>query len=172
MTNTDDTAAAAPSAGKDQRIPLSAATEEQLRHFATVIMGLDVHHFAKAPGIIAKLQEAGITSLPADTTAAASAPPSARRSGEAFNTRINPKTNKPETKIMIHTDPRPGGQEPVKVGVNGVWMLIPRGEAVWVPDEYVHVLQNAKEVAFDEYTKGDGGLQGKREVLSYPFQYA
>ena len=56
-----------------------------------------------------------------------------------------------------------GDGEPLPVGVNGRVIFIPRGEPVWVPEKFVHVLDNAVHSKLDEHNDLIGGL------LLYPY---
>ena len=75
-------------------------------------------------------------------------------------------------RVQIHTSDKPGGEEPIQLGVNGKLMFVPRGEPVEIPLEYASVLANAREWVYDEYRDGMGGLKKPREVHTYPFSYA
>jgi hypothetical protein len=76
-------------------------------------------------------------------------------------------------RILIHRSDKPGGNDPVFVGVNGVAMYIPRGEPVAVPIEYVRILQNAVEHHYPEARDMRAEPLGQPELVSaYPFSWA
>ena len=76
---------------------------------------------------------------------------------------------KKQERVMINIakQDKPGGGEPVFVGVQGVGYTIPRGINIKVPASVVEVLKNAKQDRV--YQDEDGELQSE-EVLTYPFQ--
>ena len=156
------------------RIKIADATPAQLREFGANTLGLELHGRETAQMMMGKFAEVGYNvddiALQAPTVV-----PSGGPNGDvAFNTRIRNDGVK-EIRIVIHTQDKPGGEDPVQVGVNGKLMLIPRGEPQWVPESYVEVLNNAVEYVYAEYQGGTGnlgGLQKPREVKSYPFSHA
>jgi len=70
--------------------------------------------------------------------------------------------------INIAKQDKPGGSDPVFVGVQGVGVTIPRGINIKVPARYAHALENAVQdiVTQDPET----GEIVKEHVLTYPFQ--
>jgi hypothetical protein len=156
--------------------PITEATVGELRDFAIIDMGLDdVKPGDKRETIIAKLAQAGYN-IPTITVpnpvASVTLKEPDQRGGQR---RTNPVTGVEEVRIMLHRTDKAGGLRPVPVGVNGKIMLIPRGEAVWVPEAYVDVLQNAVELQYPPYdSDGDflGGLKPPEEVPAYPFSFA
>lgn len=64
--------------------------------------------------------------------------------------------------ITIATDSQ--DKQPVRVGVNGYFYTIKRGEKVTVPASVVEVLSNAVQYVYDPQS------MERQEVLSYPFQ--
>lgn len=70
-------------------------------------------------------------------------------------------------KINIPTEDREGGARPVYTNHNGKAFLIPRGKPVWVPMEYVNILQNAIETVYD--MDENGKIMGEREVPRFNF---
>lgn len=73
----------------------------------------------------------------------------------------------PRVKINIAKQDKPGGGDPVFVGVQGVGYTIPRGINVDVPAPVVEVLKNAKQ---DRIFQDEDGNIHSEEVLTYPFQ--
>lgn len=157
-----------------ERIKIADATPAQLREFGANTLGLELHGRETGAIMAAKFAEVGynVDDIGLQTPAVV---PSGGPNGEAaFNTRDRADGVK-EVRIVIHTQDKPGGEDPVQVGVNGKLMLIPRGEPQWVPESYVEVLNHAVEYVYDEYKGGPdnlGGLNKPREVKSYPFSYA
>lgn len=152
-------------------------TAEELSDFLQVVMGVEVKGKETKQQLLAKLTQIG-WAVPFITVAAPEAAPS-REDGDrpSMSTRIVKKGGKDrkEIRIMIHANDKPGGDRPVPVGVNGVMMLIERGKACWVPEEYVHVLINAVEIIYPEYDQNAdmlGGLSHPKPVPSYPFSYS
>jgi hypothetical protein len=139
-------------------VRIDAAKLNELRHFAEVQMGLDVPEGAKIVQIRALLQQAGYTKdtieVDDDVLVPATKPEAAAASGK--------------TKIIVATQEGPGGDRPIFVSVNDRPMYVPRGEVVEIPNEFVHVLSNAKQIVY-EATDAQG-LGRAREVLTYPFQ--
>lgn len=161
-----------------KQIKIEEATAKQLRDFAELVLGLEIGGRETSQMMRGKIQAAGYSR---DTIADVGAPaegPTTAQVATSSDRRINPETRKPETRIIIMAEDKPGGEDPVQVSVNGRLILIPRGEACWVEDPYVEVLRNAVEYVYDQYTGEDvgrsgvdlGGLKKPREVLSYPFQ--
>jgi len=77
--------------------------------------------------------------------------------------------NEGEKKVTINIakQDKPGGSDPVFVGVQGVGVTIPRGINIKVPERFVHALENAVQ---DIVTQNEDGEIIKEPVLTYPFQ--
>lgn len=165
-----------------RRIDIESASAAELRKFGRVALGLDIAETLNKPQILGKLQEAQYTQpfiLLEEQPAPPGAPapsngrvtrPAVRANGEPI--RREDGRQMIETRIIINRSERPGGDEPVQVGVNGRLMLIPRGEAVFVREDYLEALEHAVEDVYDPYDGGIGGLKKPRQVQSYPFSYA
>lgn len=50
--------------------------------------------------------------------------------------------------ITIHSSGEEGGQDAVPIGLNGYMYQVPRGVPVEVPEELVHILENAKTSSY------------------------
>lgn len=164
---------------KSQKIAVSEATLPQLKAFATTVLGLEVARNATQDIVIGKIREAGynldhitvfeeVTPSQRGRTEGSDAKASARvvKTGQDGRERVY-------YRILIPNEEKPGGEEPVPVGVNGRSMFIPRGQPVEVPEEYVEVLENAEAYVYEPYDgNGLGGLKPPRAVKSYPFSYA
>lgn len=173
-----------------KRIPIEQATLEDLKAFATVVLGLELDGRATADSIRAKLKTAGyqLETIPAEVTEMTTKkqvygkdfrtgiPTFTKQNPDTGETIIDPDCPKKSpmlfARINIPITSKPGGDEPVAVGVNGRAMAIPRGKDVDVPMKYVEVLMNAKEMAYEEYDPTRdmlGGLGMPSLVDSYPF---
>ncbi len=157
-----------------ERIKIADATPAQLREFGANTLGLELHGRETGAMMAAKFAEVGYNVDDIGLQAPAVVPSGGPNGEVAFNTRVRADGVK-EILINIHVQDKAGGDEKVKVGVNGRLMLIERGVQSWVPESYVEVLNNAVEYVYDEYQGGSGNLGGlgkPRKVLSYPFSYA
>lgn len=72
----------------------------------------------------------------------------------------------PKVTLVLNRTEEKGGNRPLFVSVNGVGMLIPRGEKVSIPFRYYLALLNAVGIQYDQDEEGE--LES-REVQSYPF---
>lgn len=155
-----------------KKIEIEKATVEELRTFATVVLGLEVDGRATRDSILGKMAAAGYGVAHITLPEAAPEGPPEHRAGRAFNTRPAKDGGK-EIRIRLHTQEKPGGDQPVPVGVNGSMILVPRGEDIWLHEKFVKVLENAVEEVYQEYSDdgGLGGLNEPRRVPSYPFSY-
>lgn len=89
-------------------------------------------------------------------------PPPERIDGSA----LEGKSNFRYVTINIAKQDKPGGSEPVFVGVQGVGYTIPRAKNIDVPSPVVEVLKNARQ---DMVTQNEEGEIEHAEVLTYPF---
>lgn len=155
-----------------KKIPIAEASVDQLRSYATLALGLEIHHASGKDKVLAKMVEAGfsmdfITEFDAPTAPVASVPGSPRG---PVSRRVR-ADGREEVGIRIEVSDKPGGDRDIYTGVNGKPVHLPRGVAFWCPVEYVEALDHAVEHVFSEYSGGDGGLEHRREVKSYPFAY-
>lgn len=159
-------------AAQADRIEIDDATADQLRNFASQVLGIEIGGRENKPTMIGKMAEVGYSMSFINLPPSAPAPSGGPDQRAAFNTRINAKGVK-EIRIIIHTKDEPGGDRAVPFSVNGKSMLIPRGSEEWVPEHFVEALDHAEEDIFDEYSSGDGlgGLKKPRTVKSYPFSF-
>lgn len=150
-------------------VKLAEASTAQIREYATISMGLEIHGNAGKNAILAKMQEAGFDRDEIQVW------PSHDQKAEKAKQSTAELAHEDETgrkfyRVLIAEQDKPGGAEPVAVSVNGKAMFIPRGEPVNVPAEYFEVLQNAVEFIYPEFDGSDlGGLKAPRKVQSYPF---
>ena len=78
-------------------------------------------------------------------------------------------------RIVIHKDPTPGhANSAVPLGLNGTFLLVPRGVAVDVPLEFIGVLQDAVQTTITQKSEptpsNPAGEIIEQDILSYPFQ--
>jgi len=155
-------------------IQITDATPAQLRAFGANTLGLELHGRETAQMMVGKFAEVGynLETIKLEEPATV---PSGRPDGDtAFNTRVRADGIK-EARIVIHTQDKPGGEEPVPVTVNGSKMFIERGVPSWVPEHFIEALDHAVEDVYSEFAGGSGNLGGlakPRKVHSYPFSYA
>ena len=128
------------------KIDISTASPTQLAEFAQVHLGLDVNHRMGKDAIRAKMAAVGFTGSEIEVKDPETAAPS-------FNPAV-PRAARKYVRIIIPNQSAPGGKDPVVVGVNGVVARIERGKEVDVPEEYVHVLENALTVQFEKDENG------------------
>jgi hypothetical protein len=149
----------------ETKVKLSEATEAQMRQFAESYLGLSIPASARVETIRAKIQAAwGKDEIPVSADAEVS--PVAQ--GPTITPEQASGTDE-KVRIMIPITDEAGGSDHVPVGVNGVVMLIPRGEPVSIPRRYFEVLKNAVTHRFEALP--DGGINPvPRKVQAYPFQ--
>lgn len=157
-----------------ERVSLEKAELAQLRKFATEALGLELAPTMNAATIAARIKQAAPSII--DIPVADEAPaPSLRTHQGARTTRVRPGTEtmkKPVIEVMIniHTSAEPGGRDPVALSHNGVAIFVPRGENVWVREDYLECLDHAEGFAYQPYSEGMGGLESEpRLVMSYPY---
>ena len=154
-----------------EQVKVDDATREQLHRYVEMVLGVtDLSPRPTRDTLIAKMVEMGATpdAIPVleDTPAPV---PVTRGPSDPFMHDFNGRETMCQ-KIVVHTAPGKEGKAPVFVSVNGVSMLIPRGEAVTIPTEFVEALDNAVADVYDP--EEDGGLGQPRPTHSYPFSYA
>ena len=164
---------------QQKTVPWGEATMDELKTFATAVLGMTVNYNIGEDTLRAKIRPAfvgdSITIMvkvqekPAD--APAPAPEAPKVGNEA------PKVGKPLRGSSAEKDPKvtitivegegTGGKRPVPVGVNGVLMLIPRGKPVDIPYRYYAALQLAIKTVHEQ----DEATQEiiSTDVPSYPF---
>jgi hypothetical protein len=148
-------------------IPISEATQAQLRTFAQETLGIEIKATMSAEKVLAAVTSAWDRDIPIMddevTGELAGDQPHPVRDrhlpAEAGKVRIN---------IGIQEDA--GGSDPVPVGVNGKIMLIPRGRDVDIPERYLEALKHAVTYKYDSLPDGMGINPVPREVQLYPFQ--
>ncbi len=164
-------------------IQIKDADFDTLKKYAVEVLGLPIKDKTPLPALRAKINTAlnGATSFviregdDADEPAPLPEHAAAREAREiksAFNQgkpdaqAMPDHGNASHVVLMIHLQDKPGGKEPVPIGVNGRAMLVPRGEDVKIPYAYYEVLSKAIETHYDPLP--GGGLSEPRFVPRYP----
>ena len=142
-----------------KQIPIHDASATQLAEFATKNLGLDVNFRMGAAAIRAALSTAGYdeTFITVEEPEAAPAPVSAT---------ADPAKPRKYVEVLIAAEDKPGGSDPVPVGLNGRVMWIERAKPQRIPLDYYRVLMDAKKKVYDPNPAG--GLMPPREVPTYP----
>jgi hypothetical protein len=144
------------------------ATAGQLRAFATIVLGMiDIPAGSTKETVISLMSPIfkGKTITLFEEGAATTADGSRPRTEKIVNGRTY-------VLLTLLRQNKAGGNEPLFVAVNGRGMFVPRGSAVWVPEEYVEVLDHAEEWVYPEYDAGRnmlGGLEKPTIQHAYPF---
>lgn len=149
----------------EKHVPLTDATEDQLRAFAQSHLGVEFAHNAKPASMIARIRTMwDKDAIPVQEEA----PPAPARvihpEGGEVPAPAPAKTRR--VRILIAQEEGPMGSDPVPVGVNGRLMLVPRGEEVSIPEPYFEVLRNAVTLRYDP--QDGGGMKPPRQVPLYP----
>jgi len=148
-------------------IPISEATEGQLRTFAQETLGIEIKASTGITKVRAAVESAWDRDIPvmeeaAEVKVAGDAPAPVRAS------HLPPDEGL--VRINIGIQEEAGGNDPVHVGVNGKIMLIPRGKDVDIPERYLEALEHAVTFKYDSLPDGMGINPVPRKVQLYPFQ--
>lgn len=143
-------------------IQIKDATPKQLRDFGTIVYGMELNGRENRGQMLNKLEEVGFVGGSIDIEVE-DAGADVLRPGMAGAEVVGAE----KVNITIHTVEGPGGDEPVKVSVNGSAMLIPRGKPVDIPKPYFNVLSDAKQSI--PIVNRDGAIEGYRDRHAYPF---
>ncbi len=170
----------------DRTIPLDQATENELRQFACVNLGLEVPSNAKRATILAKIKgtytrdEITLTDIggPADALKplAGSEKTEGQLAGEALLDRKVVRNKKEIAKlqalrdseiitVFIDIQDSADGTQPVWVSVNERGQFIERGKDSEIRLPYLHALHNAIRRLYDQ---DEDNNMIPRDVLSYP----
>lgn len=162
------------------KVAVAEATHEQLLNFARIALQIDVKDTDSSDTLQTKIKKAGFNGKEIPLIAM-NTPVAGAGSGDGLGfMKRNEKTGKDELwyRIVIPEEEKPGGQEPVQVGVNGSVILLPRGKVIPVKAEYIEVLQNAVSYRYKEFdgernpiTGEIGGLGDPTRVPEVPVQY-
>jgi len=150
-------------------IPISEATEAQLRTFAQETLGIEVKPSASIDKVRAAVASAWDRDIPVTDDNEDLAPEQqARAPVPVKDEHLLPDEGL--VRINIGIQEEAGGNDPVAVGVNGRIMLIPRGRDVDIPERFLEALQHAVTYKYDNLPDGMGINPVPREVQLYPFQ--
>ena len=148
-------------------IPISDATEAQLRTFAQETLGIEIKSSASKAKVLVAVQAAWDRDIPVMEE-----PVMGELAGDqpvpVRDRHLPPPAGK--VRINIGIQENAGGSDPVPVGVNGKVMLIPRGKDVDIPESYLEALSHAITYKYDSLPDGMGINPVPREVQLYPFQ--
>tara|TARA_Y100000310_G_scaffold54257_1_gene49753 strand:- start:20 stop:541 length:522 start_codon:yes stop_codon:yes gene_type:complete len=149
-------------------IPITKATDAQLRYYATTILGLDIHPMvSKRETILSKISAASdAAEITVPDEDLPDAPPA--RATQEQPTEI-PAHDKPPVIVKIAITEAVDGEEAVPVSINGKAMLVPRGMWCEIPYPYYEGLRHAVEDRYEPLA--DGGMSTTpRQVSRYPFE--
>lgn len=157
---------------QDVTIKIADATVDQLRWFATTVLGVDLgpNPNIRIETLRSKISAAGYQRDDITVPDTIGTPaPAAAPAGETPAHAVDPGSYQrgPRAKIVIARDEKPGGDRPVFVAVNGKSMLIPRAEPCDVGLPYVEALLHATQTLYD---MDEEGHITSREVPLYPMQ--
>lgn len=114
---------------------------------------------------MATKSQSQVTTLDVEDEAAAAvaeAAPAAKVSGANHDAALSGK----KRTVTVHATDGDGGNDAVKLGINGYTYQIPRGIPCEVPDEVIQVLENAKTTIM---SFGQGGAVVERTVPRFAF---
>lgn len=157
---------------QDVTVKIADANAEQLRWFATAVLGIDLgpNPNIRIETLRSKISAAGYQrdeiTVPADLGNPA---PTTAPAGETPAHAVDPGSYQrgPKVKILIDRQEGPGGDRPVFVAVNGKSMLIERAVPSDVGLPYVEALAHATQTLYD---MDEGGNITSREVPLYPMR--
>ena len=145
------------------KIKLSAASGEQVRKFASEVLGLDI----KTADTIGSIRAKIATVWEGDEI-------DVEEGGKLAKVQVMPIETKDDdgsemVRVIIQKTSGVGGSDTIFASVNGRAIWIPRGEPVDLAKKYFEVLQNAVEAIYDQLP--DGGINTEpRMVPVYPYQ--
>lgn len=152
-----------------QRKLVIDATPEELRDFADISLGLEVNGTENRAVILAKIRKSHFDpeAEGAEIVIHEKVKPATKAAEGATEVRKDALGNeRTYVAVTLHTSDGVGGERPVPFRVNGVSILVPRGERCWVPEEYVEAMRNAQQTTHDYTTNG---IVKRGEVHSYSF---
>jgi hypothetical protein len=156
------------------KVPLAEATPTQLATYATEVLGLPgIAAQLGRDRIIAAMRAAAYTfdyvQVDAEDPNRAAPIAAARTAGGKASALAQLDGDAKERLMIVELTPQDGtgGQRPQFVGVNGIGILIPRGEPVVVKERYVNALNSAKKR--EPIKNSNMEIIGWREVHLYPF---
>ena len=150
-------------------IPITEATEPQLRSFAIDTLGFTINATAKIETVRARIQQAwNKPEIPIQESKPE--PPQAEtKAGPQPVTDAQRAPGDGMVRLILGVTEEAGGADDVQVGVNGKVMLVPRGKEIEIPEAYFESLAHAVTHKYDALP--DGGMNPiPRKVQLYPFQ--
>lgn len=139
------------------------ASAQELRDFAEISLGLEVNGTENKNVMMARIREAGFT---VENIVVYGKPEPVSKGAPDGAREFREEEGRWYQAVTIHTDSGEGGDRPLPIRVNGKTMLVPRGERVWIPEEYVGALKDARETVWNMTASG---LSDPRDVPSYPY---
>ena len=173
---------AAPKVPKTKMTPIGEVSRSELARYAQIAGGIEVGDRDTPAVILTKMAQAGlkpthIPKLPVGPPPRANMTHTQPGDVPATSIFIHPTKKDRHGKerkfcrILLHLDPRPGGDRPVPVGVNGNVMFIPRGKDCDVPLEHGQALLHAIEYHYEQNPDIEGGLMDPIHVSAYPVSF-
>lgn len=149
---------------------VSEASTQELRDFADVSLGLEVDGSENRNQILSKIAKSHFDPNAEGATIVVHKKPAPAKHGvsEGATKVVTGADGRERTYIAVtlHASDGVGGDRPVAYRVNGVTMLIPRGERSWVPEEYVEAMRNAQQT---QHQFTSNGIVPMGQIPSYPF---
>lgn len=139
-----------------KKIPLADATDDQLRDFAELTLQLDVTGTSDRSNLLSLIQTAWPQDfLMAEEAAEASDEQTQKIAPHADRIAGGIGDNDPKVILVVREDDKPGGKEPVALGVNGRTIVLQRNVRVEVPYRFYLNLRDAAygSVVQDPVTK-------------------
>lgn len=147
-------------------VKVEDATRDELFDYATIDLGLELHHMLGATKI-----KAAIHAVKPDFKefeARVKEPEvEAARPGPVMDIDPDAEMEEPTYEIIIPINGESDGKMPVPVSVNGRNMFIERGVKSIIKHRYMHVLENAIQVRYEQ-PDGPEGDMIEVHVPAYP----
>lgn len=158
-----------------QRIAIEEATAAQLRTFARMALGLDIHDKENKPTIEAKLETAGYharqITIMAEPDAAGMSMPEISGGAAPYVHQFKNGVKKTFVNIRLFADPQNPNQKPLFLGHNGISLYVPFGKAVALPVQFLNCLDDAVQKLGEWDRDSETGGVVWRDVQSYPYQF-
>jgi hypothetical protein len=162
----------------ENQVKIDAASIKQLRDFATLNLGIDIPPTANRARVLALMEQAAYTkdyilvdpteeAVTAARALVASVSPAAARAKMPGSDEATKARDERMIEIIIPIQAEPGGKEPVRLGVNGRAMLVPRAKRVKIRYPYFEVLARAQKKVGDQDEKHQMTWS---YVPQYPYQ--
>ncbi|MCP4547037.1 MAG: hypothetical protein GY835_11280 [bacterium] len=153
---------------KTKTVALRDATLDELLYFANTVLGLNAPKNSKEDNLRGKIMMAhdGDITVPPDLSEAL---PSETATPATSVRAMKPGSSKDDPRVLLNISKgeKEGEERPIPVGVNGVVMLVPRGEDVEIPWRYFLAIKAAVKTVHTQNTKT--GDMDSRDMPSYPY---